>query len=343
HRLSTAYHPQTSGQVEVSNRGLKRILEGTIGENRASWSDKLNDALWAFRTAYKTPIGCTPYKLVYGKACHLLIELEHKAYWALKQENFNLTVAGDNRKIQLNELNEIRDHAYENSLIYKEKTKKIHDSKIKNRVFNVGDRVLLFNSRLKIFSVKLKTCWSGPFTITKVFAYGTIELSQANGPNFKVNGHRVKHYFGGDVPQLPVELGKLDSAIWKNIRNALENDPTSPKVDQSYLDSERDILLLEAFLNYDPSLPTPNQGNYLPQVQKELKICEAKSDKSSIDEPPEVELKDLPPHLEYAFLEGDNKLPVIIAKDLRVKEKTALITVLKSHKRAIAWKLFDIK
>ncbi|GKA63294.1 reverse transcriptase domain-containing protein [Tanacetum coccineum] len=80
HRLSTAYHPQTSGQVEVSNHGLKRILERTVGENRASWSDKLDDALWAFRTAYKTPIGCTPYKLVYGKACHLPIELEHKAY-----------------------------------------------------------------------------------------------------------------------------------------------------------------------------------------------------------------------------------------------------------------------
>nr|GEX38487.1 reverse transcriptase domain-containing protein [Tanacetum cinerariifolium] len=121
HRLSTAYHPQTSGQVEISNPGLKRILERTIGENRASWSDKLDNALWAFRTAYKTPIGCTPYKLVYGKACHLLIELEHKAYWALKQANFDLTVAGDHRKVQLNEFNELRDHAYENSLIYKEK------------------------------------------------------------------------------------------------------------------------------------------------------------------------------------------------------------------------------
>ncbi|GJY62513.1 reverse transcriptase domain-containing protein [Tanacetum coccineum] len=166
HRLATAYHPQTSGQVEVSNRGLKRILERTVGENRASWSDKLDDALWAFRTAYKTPIGCTPYKLVYGKACHLPIELEHKAYWALKHANFDLSTAGDHRKVQLNELNELRDQAYENSLIYKEKTKRIHDSKIKNRVFNVGDRVLLFNSRLKIFSGKLKTRWSGPFTIT---------------------------------------------------------------------------------------------------------------------------------------------------------------------------------
>nr|GEV59609.1 reverse transcriptase domain-containing protein [Tanacetum cinerariifolium] len=136
HRLLTAYHPQTSRQVEVSNRGLKRILERTIGENHASWSDKLDDTLWAFRTAFKMPIGCTPYKLVYGKACHLPIELKHKAYWALKHCNFDLKTAGDHRKVQLNELNELRDQDYENSLIYKEKTKKIHDSKIKNRVFN---------------------------------------------------------------------------------------------------------------------------------------------------------------------------------------------------------------
>ncbi|GJW89776.1 reverse transcriptase domain-containing protein [Tanacetum coccineum] len=113
HHLSTAYYPQISGQLEVSNRGLKRILERTIGENRAFWSDKLDDALWAFRTAYKTPIGCTPYKLVYEKACHLPIELEHKAYWALKHANFDLETAGDHRKVQLNELNELRDHAYD--------------------------------------------------------------------------------------------------------------------------------------------------------------------------------------------------------------------------------------
>ncbi|GJR21160.1 reverse transcriptase domain-containing protein [Tanacetum coccineum] len=133
HRLSTAYHPQTSGQVEVTNRGLKRILERTVGENRASWSDKLDDALWAFRTAYKTPIGCTPYKLVYGKSCHLPVELEHKAYWDLKHANFDLKTAGDYRKLQLNELHELRDQAYENSLIYKKKTKRIHDAKIKKR------------------------------------------------------------------------------------------------------------------------------------------------------------------------------------------------------------------
>ncbi|GJR07373.1 reverse transcriptase domain-containing protein [Tanacetum coccineum] len=205
YRLATSYHPQTSGQVEVSNRGLKRILERTVGENRASWSDKLDDALWAFRTAFKTPIGCTPYKLVYGKSCHIPIELEHKAYWALKYANFDLKTMGDHRKLLLNELNELRDQAYENSLIYKERTKKLHDSKIKNRIFNVGDQVLLFNSRLKIFSGKLKTRCSRPFTITKVFPYGTIELSQPDGLNFKVNGHRVKHYFRGDLPPKVVQ------------------------------------------------------------------------------------------------------------------------------------------
>nr|GFA15573.1 reverse transcriptase domain-containing protein [Tanacetum cinerariifolium] len=120
HRLSTAYHPQTSGQVEVTNSGLKRILKRTVGENRASWSDKLEVALWAFRTAFKTLVGCTPYRLVYGKACHLPLELEHKAYWALKQANFDLKTTGDHQKLQLNELNELCDQAYENSLIYKE-------------------------------------------------------------------------------------------------------------------------------------------------------------------------------------------------------------------------------
>nr|GEY54293.1 reverse transcriptase domain-containing protein [Tanacetum cinerariifolium] len=124
---------------------------------------------------------------------------------------------------------------------------------------------------------------------------------------------------------------------------ALEDDPTSPKVDHSYYDTKGDIFLLEAFLNDDPSLPPPTQGMHLPQIRKELKICEAKNDKSLIDEPPEVELKDLPPHLEYVFLEGDDKLPIIISKDLSVEEKSALIKVLKSHKRAITWKLSDIK
>nr|GFB21195.1 reverse transcriptase domain-containing protein [Tanacetum cinerariifolium] len=167
HRLSTTYHPQTSGQVEVTNRGLKRILERTVGENRALWSDKLEDALWVFRTAYKTQ-SVVPH-----------IDL----------------------KLQLNELSELCDQAYENSLIYKERTKKLH---IKNRIFNVGDQVLLFNSRLKIFSGKLKSRWSGPFTISEIYPYGTAKLIHPDGCNFKVNCHRLKHYHGGDLPPLEI-------------------------------------------------------------------------------------------------------------------------------------------
>nr|GEY64313.1 reverse transcriptase domain-containing protein [Tanacetum cinerariifolium] len=204
HRLSIAYHPQTSGQVEVTNRGLKRILERTVGENRALWSDKLEDALWAFRAAFKTPIGCTPYRLVYGKACHLPLKLKHKAFWALKHANFDLKTVGDHRKLQLNELSELRDQAYENSLIYKEQTKKLHDAKIKNRIFNVGDQVLLFNSRLKIFSRKLKSRWSGSFIIFEIYPYETAKLTHSDDSNFKVNCHRLKHYHGGDPPLLEI-------------------------------------------------------------------------------------------------------------------------------------------
>ncbi|GJU65787.1 hypothetical protein Tco_1247622 [Tanacetum coccineum] len=164
----------------------------------------------------------------------------------------------------MNELNELRDQAYENSLIYKEKTKKIHDSKIKNRVFNVGDFL----------------------------------------------------------------LEETDAFL------AIEDDSISPEIDDFYYDSEGDILLLEEFLNDDPSSPL---------LPKELKFVEPKTEKFSIDEPPELELKDLPFHLEYAFLEGADKLPVIIFKNLKDYEKARLLKVLKSHKRVIAWKVSDIK
>ncbi|GKE79572.1 reverse transcriptase domain-containing protein [Tanacetum coccineum] len=174
-RVNPKIHDVIKKEVEkLLDAGLIYPISDSPWYQLDSWSDRLDDALWAFRTAYKKPIGCTPYKLVYGKSCHLPIELEHRAYWALKHANFDFKTAGDHRKLQLNALNELRDQAYENSLIYKERTKKLHNSKIKNRIFNVGDQVLLFNSRLKIFSGKLKTRWSGPFTITEVFPYGTV-------------------------------------------------------------------------------------------------------------------------------------------------------------------------
>ncbi|GJY31626.1 hypothetical protein Tco_0415121 [Tanacetum coccineum] len=124
---------------------------------------------------------------------------------------------------------------------------------------------------------------------------------------------------------------------------AIDDEPISREIDATYYDPEGDILILEALLNNDLLPPIPSHKDYSPGIRKELKVVEAKTIKSSFDEPPEVELKDLPPHLEYAFLEGDDKLPVIIAKDLKDEEKAALIKVLKSHKRAIAWKLSDIK
>ena len=210
HLMGLAYHPQSNGHAEISNREIKKILEKTVNTSRKDWSIKLDDALWAYRTAYKTPIGMPPHKIIYEKPCHLPLELEYKAMWTIKKLNCDFQASKEKRLLQMNELEELRNEAYDNARIYKEKTKKWHDQKILRREFKVGEQVLLYNSKLKLFPGKIKSRWSGPYTMVASTTFEAVTLKTESGGEFKVNGQRLNHYLRGSMKEADPDLEKRE-------------------------------------------------------------------------------------------------------------------------------------
>ncbi|XP_012481033.1 uncharacterized protein LOC105795927 [Gossypium raimondii] len=161
---------------------------------RKDWSSRLDEALLAYHMPFKTPLGMSPFKLVYGKPCLLPVELEYKTFWDIKKLNMNLIVTGHKRLLQLNEMEEFQAQAYENVKLYNEKTKCWHDKRIMLRQFDPGQSVL-FNFKLKLFPSKLKSRWAGPFEVAQVYPHGAIDVKDMKTRViFKVNGQCLKHY-----------------------------------------------------------------------------------------------------------------------------------------------------
>lgn len=176
HKLSIPYHPQTNGQVELANREIKRILEKTVRSNRKDWSLRLVYALWAYRTAYKTILGTSPYRIIFGKPCHLPMEVEHKAYWVIRRINENMNEVGLNRKLQINKFEEIRNKSFENVKVSKLHMKELHDKHINRKILQIGQRVLLYDSKFHTLLGKLKSRWIGPFKICSISSHGVCEI-----------------------------------------------------------------------------------------------------------------------------------------------------------------------
>ncbi|XP_031260929.1 uncharacterized protein LOC116119124 [Pistacia vera] len=200
YKVSTVYYLQTSGQTKVSNQEIKSIIEKTVNPSRKYWSLRLDNALWVYRTAYKMPI----------------VELEHKAYWAIKSFNMKMNESGEQRKLQLQKLEEIHNDAYKSARIYKEKKEALHDKMISRKEFKVGQKVLLYHSRFHLFLGKLRSRWIGPFVITNVFPHGVVEIQNlATSKVFKVNGHRLKTFYEGFQVE-NVEKLDLEDLIYTN-------------------------------------------------------------------------------------------------------------------------------
>ena len=206
HKVISPYHPQINGQAELSNRELKKILENTIASSRKDWAMKLDNALWAYKTAFKIPIGISRFHMVYGKTCHLPIHMEQRAYWALKFLNFDASLSREKQKLHLLELEEMKLNAYESSKIYMQKMKAYHDWKLVKRNFQPRQQVLLLKSRIQLFPRKLKSKWFGPFIIKDVKPCGAIELMDPSSTDpehsWIVNGQRLKVYNGGNIERL---------------------------------------------------------------------------------------------------------------------------------------------